>query len=77
MKCFLGNNYFYGLNLERLSFLEVIGKDLRIFFDDVCIDIFFILIFFLLFKIFILFYVKNLYGFVKNLVVIILLVELR
>ena len=39
MKCSLGNNYLYGSNSERLSLLEVTGKDSRISFDYVRTDI--------------------------------------
>ena len=77
MKCSLGNNYLYGSNSERLSLLEVTGKDSRIFFDDVRTDIALTLLFFLLLKIFILFYVKNLYGPAKNSVATVLPAELR
>ena len=77
MKCSLGNNYLYGSNSERLSLLEITGKDSRISFDDVRTDIPFTLLFFLLLKIFILFYVKNLHGPAKNSVATVLPAELR
>ena len=46
MKCSLGNNYLYGSNSERLSLLEVTGKDSRISFDDECTEIPFTLLLF-------------------------------
>ena len=73
----LGNNYLYGSNSERLRLLEITGKDSRISFDDVRTDIPFTLLFFLLRKIFILFYVKNLHGPAKNSVATVLPAELR
>ena len=69
-----GNNYLYGSNSERLRLLEITGKDSRISFDDVHTDI---PLFFLLLKIFILFYVKNLDGPAKNSVATVLPAELR
>ena len=77
MKCSLGNNYLYGSNSEELRLLEITGKDSRISFDDVHTDIPFTLLFFLLLKIFILFYVKNLHGPAKNSVATVLPAELR
>ena len=77
MKCSLGNNHLYGSNSERLSLLEITGKHSRISFDDVRTDIPFTLLFFLLLKIFILFYVKNLHGPAKNSVATVLPAELR
>ena len=77
MKCSLGNNYLYGSNSEELRLLEITGKDSRISFDDVRTDIPFTLLFFLLLKIFILFYVKNLHGPAKNSVATVLPAELR
>ena len=62
---------------KDLSLLEVTGKDSRISFDDVPTDIPFTLLFFLLLKIFIIFYVKNLHGPAKNSGATVLPAELR
>ena len=46
VKCSLGNNYLCGSDSERLSLLQITGKDSRISFDNVRTDIPFTSLFF-------------------------------
>ena len=55
---------------------QIRGKDSRISFDDVRTDIPFTLLFFMLLKIFVLVYIKNLHGPAKKSVVTVLPAEL-
>ena len=48
VKCSLGNNYLCGSDSERLSLLQITGKDSRISFDNVRTDIPFTSFFFLI-----------------------------